>query len=192
MRRSHFLPRCLIVVALAVTPTLGAAREPNGVNPALSALIARDVAAAKAGGVRAFRDTFSTRLTAEDFAAAGLHQKSPAELATLDAEVAEKIAAAGRPEDPLASQRFKPESTASTQGFALPKLPLEVSGSLSATYGTSRHGDFYGGAVTTTVFDPNSGWSASMGFSTLRGTLPYYPGYRRGYANGYNFCDSRW
>lgn len=163
----------------------------------LDALIARDVAAARAGGVRAFRDTFSTRLSAEDFAAAGLDDLTPEEISTLDARVAREIAAAGRPTDPLAAHRIAQKKSENPESFAIPKLPLEVHGSITGVYGASKRGDFYGGAVETTVFDPNHGWSATIGLSSLQGAVPWtYHGYRDTFGYGYDylggFGPGRW
>lgn len=152
---------------------------------AIEKLISREVSAARAGGVRAFRDTFTLRRSHAEFAATGLDRLSPTERDALDARVAQRLAAQPAAADPLAAHRTATSSTdASTEGFALPRLPLEVSGSVTAVYGTSKRGDFYGGAISTTVFDPNHGWSATLGVSTLRGAVPYS---RYSYRSGYGY-----
>lgn len=138
-------------------------------------LIAREVSAARAGGVRAFRDTFNLRRTPAELTATGLDRLSPTERDALDTRVAQRLAA---------HRTATRSAEASTEGFALPRLPLEVSGSVTAVYGTSKRGDFYGGAVSTTVFDPNHGWAATLGVSTLRGAVPYS---RYGYRSGYGY-----
>mgnify|MGYP003651801071 FL=1 len=141
----------------------------------LDAFIQRDLKAAKDGGVRAFRDTFSARLTPADLAKSGLDELPPATIAQIDHDVAKLIAASGSPTDPLAAQRYTPKKT--PESFAIPKLPLEVHGSLTAVYGTSKLGDYYGAGATTTVFDPNRGWSATIGVSSLRGDIPWASSY---------------
>jgi hypothetical protein len=148
-------------------------------------LIAREVAAARSGGVRAFRDTFTLRRSPAELTATGLDRLSPIELDALNARVAHRLAANPAATDPLAAHRTATRAAdAPTEGFALPRLPLEVSGSVTAVYGTSKRGDFYGGGISMTVFDPNHGWAATIAVSTLRGAVPYS---RYGYRSGYGY-----
>lgn len=128
---------------------------------ALNALVAREVALARQGGVTAFAGTFSSRRRPAERGSAGLDQLSPAELERLNALVAAAIAAAPVP---VTTTRRQQEQELRRQ------RRVEVHGEISATYGRGPGGrDWHGGSVYTELYDRQSGARLGVGLSTYTG-----------------------
>lgn len=131
---------------------------------ALDALVARDVAAARQGGVTAFRGTFSTRRTPAERTQAGLDRLSAGELSQLDASVAAALATR-----PLLVP--KPPRPANTGGIDVSAaLQPEIHGRVTLGYAWSKDGDYRYGSVETYYYDPASRITLGLGLSTGRGS----------------------
>ncbi len=142
--------------SLALTKLSGAEKS------ALDRLVARDVAAARQGGVTGFRGTFSSRRTAGERAQAGLEKLSAPELAQLDERVARAIAT--RPlVTPLPRQ-------ADTTGIDVSTaLKPEIHGRVTLGYGWGGGGSYRFGSVETSYYDPESRTTLSIGLGTVSG-----------------------
>ena len=130
----------------------------------LDALVARDVAAARQGGVTAFRGTFSTRRTPVERTQAGMDRLSPAELHQLDESVAATLAT--RPL--LVAKPSRPADTAGIDVSAA--LKPEIHGRVTLGYAWSERGSDRFGSVETYYYDPTSRVTLGLGISTGRGS----------------------
>ena len=127
---------------------------------ALNAIVAREVALAQAGGVRAFAGTFFSRRTAEERAKTGLDRLSPAEQARLNTLVAAAIAAG-----PAFAVEAAPRRTALDS-----VRQLQVHGEVSLTVGSGGHGrSFYDTSLFTTITDPATNITIGLGYEQFHG-----------------------
>lgn len=154
----------LASLAPATWNASGLARLTAAEKTALDALVARDVAAARQGGVTAFRGTFSTRRTAAERTSAGLDRLSPAELNQLDESVA--VTLATRPL--LVAKPPRPTDTAGIDVSAA--LKPEIHGRVTLGYAWSERGSYRFGSVETYYYDPASRVTLGLGIATGRGS----------------------
>ena len=132
---------------------------------ALDALVARELTAARQGGVRAFGGTFVSRRTQPERTSAGLDRLTLEEQAKLNALVVAALAA--RP-DSLAFLPAHPRALAGED--CDPKAAgLQVHGEVSLFYGWGGGGSFKGGSLITTMTDPKHSFALTIGYSQLSG-----------------------
>ena len=136
-----------------------------GEQSALDALVARELTAARQGGVRAFGGTFVSRRTEPERASAGLDHLTPEEQAKLNELVA--TALASRP-NALAFLPAHPRILAGED--CNPKAAsLQLHGEVSLFYGWGGGGSFKGGSLITTVADPKHNFALTIGYSQISG-----------------------
>ena len=142
----------------------GLAKLSSAEQTALNALVARELSAARAGGVTAFAGTFVSRRRAEERTLAGLDRLAPAEQAQLDVLVAAALAARPvRRESESASRLARADTSVKDP------RQLEVHGEISFLYGWGRGGDFKGGSFSATLTDPANRYTIGLGFSHFEG-----------------------
>lgn len=148
----------------ATAEALGLTRLSDAETTTLDTLVARDVAAARQGGVTAFRGTFSSRRTPTERTTAGLDKLSAAELAQLDERVATAIATR-----PLLVT--KPAPPADPGGIDVSDaLKPEIHGRVTLGYAWSKDGNYRYGSVESYYYDPASRVTIGLGVSTGRGS----------------------
>lgn len=131
---------------------------------ALNALVAREVAAARSGGVRAFAGTFVSRRHPEERAQAGLDRLTPSEQELLNAAAAAALAAG--PVWPAPAPKFTKTDTSVKD-----PRQLEVHGSVSLMYGWGRGGrETKGGAIDLRFTDPAGRYSLELRYLRTEGT----------------------
>ncbi|MBI2510783.1 MAG: hypothetical protein HYV96_02290 [Opitutae bacterium] len=127
----------------------------------INTLVAREVALARQGNVKAFAGTFSSRRKPAERAAAGLDRLSPAELEQLDLLVANAIAAG--PAQATLPRRIKPSDVARNDR-------LEIHGEVTLAYGWGRGGrDMRAGSLYTEIYDKETGLTLGLGYSQFSG-----------------------
>lgn len=131
---------------------------------ALNTLVAREVAAARSGGVRAFGGTFLSRRLAAERSEAGLDHLSIAEQERLNEFVAASLAAGPAGQAP-ASKLTKIDSSVKD-----PRR-LEVHGSVSLMYGWGSGGrEMQGRAFDLRFTDPAGRYSLELRYLRTDGT----------------------
>lgn len=156
-------PAFIASLAPATASALGLDRLTAAERDALDALVARDVASARQGGVTAFRGTFSGRRAPAERMQAGLAKLSADELARLDEHVAAALA-----QRPLLVAR--PPRPADTEGIDVSAaLKPELHGRVTLGYGWGSGGSYRFGSVETTYYDPASRVTLGVGLAAVSG-----------------------
>ncbi|MFI5337782.1 MAG: hypothetical protein ACHQ5A_13425 [Opitutales bacterium] len=137
----------------------GLTRLSAGEQTALNALVAREVAFARQGNVRAFAGTFVSRRKPAERTEAGLDRLTSAEQARLNDAVAAAIAAGP----------VLPEPRELTKSDVTNGQRLQVHGSISFTYGWGGGGSFRAGSLYTDIYDPVTGTELGIGLSESSG-----------------------
>ena len=145
----------------------GLAKLSSAEQTALNALVARELSAARAGGVTAFAGTFFSRRRSEERTAAGLDRLTPEEQTQLNAFVASALASHPVWRESESASRLRRAETSGQD-----PRHLEVHGEISFMYGWGRGGAFKGGSFYTTLTDPENRYTIGIGFSRFEG-----PGY---------------
>jgi len=146
----------------------------------LNTLVAREVALARQGNVKAFAGTFSSRRKPAETTAAGLDRLAPEELAQLDQLVATAIAAG--PTQPVLPQRLKPKDVASAENR------LEIHGQVSLAYGWGSGGrEMRAGSLYTEIYDKQTGVTLGLGYSQMSGDGWWGCGYPDYGYDGYGY-----
>ncbi len=145
---------------------------------ALNALVAREVSAARQGGVRAFAGNFLSRRKLEERAQTGIDRLTPAEQARLNDLVATALAAGPAWTEPASK-------LASLDTSVKDPRHLEVHGEVSFMYGWGSGGrSIKGGSIYTTFTDPAGRYQFAIGYSQYEGS-----GFLgRGFGGGPGFC----
>ena len=138
---------------------------------ALNTLVAREVAFARQGKVRAFAGTFATRRHGTEAQAAGLDRLTPEEQARLDDYVSAALAAG-----PVKPEPKELPARAVTGGNR-----LQIHGSISLALGWGGGGSFRAGSIDTDIYDPDTGLHLSLGVGEFsgKGWWPCAAGYPR-------------
>lgn len=149
----------------------------------LDTLIARELRAARQGGVTAFARTFFDRRTSDERHEAGLDQLTPSEQGTLNELVATALAKQ-QPAPLPVSMLHRSVPTATTS-----RDRLKVHGEVTLVVGAGRGGSFYGGSVYTEITDPEKKMTLGVGVATLRGHVPWWrcSAYDPFYADGWGW-----
>jgi hypothetical protein len=131
-----------------------------GEQAALNALVAREVAFARQGNVRAFAGTFLSRRKPAELAEAGLDRLSPAEQERLNAAVANAIASGPVQPEPRALKQSDVTSA---------RERLQVHGRVSLAYGWGGGGSYRAGSISTDIYDPETGLELGLGLGEISG-----------------------
>lgn len=145
---------------------------------ALNVLVAREVSAARQGGVRAFAGNFLSRRKPEERAQAGLDRLTPAEQARLKDLVAAALASGPAWTEPKSK-------LVSLDTSVKDPRHLEVHGEVSFLYGWGSGGrSIKGGSIYTTFTDPAGRYQFAVGYSQYEGSGFF----DRGFGGGPGFC----
>jgi hypothetical protein len=149
--------------------TVGLAKLSSEELTVLNACVAREVALARAGHVRAFAGTFTGRRPAAERIAAGLDRLTPEEQARLDALVALALAAGP----------VRPDSASALAKDAMDIVHrLQIHGEVSLTVGSSGNGrNFYGTSLYTAITDPETNLTIELGWEQFKGNGWFGYGY---------------
>jgi hypothetical protein len=145
---------------------------------ALNTLVAREVSAARQGGVRAFAGTFVGRRKPDERAQAGLDRLTPVEQDRLNDFVAAALASGPAFTEPASK-------LASLDTSVKDPRHLEVHGEVSFMYGWGSGGrSVKGGSIYTTFTDPAGRYQFAVGYSQYEGN-----GFLgRGFGGGPGLC----
>jgi hypothetical protein len=138
----------------------------------LDFLVTKELSLARAGNVRGFAGTFTSRRNPAERVAAGLDRLTTDEQAKLNELVATRLAR--RPDATSSVTRLKKEVVQKA------KNPVELHGEVSFTYGWQKGGgEFKGGSIYVTAQDPDTGLAIGVGYAQYEGDgwWGYGPGY---------------
>lgn len=138
----------------------------------LDFLVTKEMSLARAGNVRGFAGTFTSRRNPAERVAAGIQRLSDAEQKKLNELVASRLARG--PDATSSVTRLKKEVVTKA------KNPVELHGEVSFTYGWQKGGgDFKGGSMYVTAYDPDTRLSLGVGYAHYEGDgwFGYGPGY---------------
>jgi hypothetical protein len=141
----------------------------------LDFLVTKELSLARAGNVRGFAGTFTSRRNPAERVAAGIQRLDEGEQAKLNDLVASRLAR--RPDSSSSVTRLKKEVVTRA------KSPMELHGEVSFTYGWGSGGrEFKGGSIYVNAFDPDTGLSIGVGYAQYSGDgwWGYGPGYYYG------------
>lgn len=147
----------------------------------IDGLVRQDEAASKFKHNAVDGTRFSQRRTAHERDLAGLDRLTAAQLAWLDELVVRQIYG-----PVLSAASSSGSSPGPAEKTVAPKLPLEIHGQISYTYGWGKGGNVQGGDIMLYYDDPDHRYSVLVAYSEYhgKGLFPgYYPGYfpcRRG------------